>query len=134
MKLLDNQLYKKFLNFSEILKRIEYGYLNKPGFLVGDELVKYPDRYIHFCLSMIQQQNLFIDGSSKCWICIDGNKRLKTILDFINNKFTTTDGLYYNDLPGYLKHRIMNNKFEAYIFYPGAKDIETIMKYIKELE
>lgn len=60
---------------------------------------------------------------------VDGKQRYKTILDFIENKFTDSYGNYYNDLSDYAKRKFFN--FNSFSFGEIGesvtdKDIQTI--------
>ena len=75
----------------------------------------------------------YFDGGQKPWRVIDGLQRLHTIMSFIdirnksNFKLTGLEYLvkecnnrYYNEIPGYLRARIMDAELEAYVINPGT--------------
>ena len=65
----------------------------------------------------------YLDGSEKNWRVIDGLQRLHTIISFIDKKnishfklkgleymFKKCEGKYFDELPGYLRARIMDDR------------------------
>lgn len=71
----------------------------------------------------------YFDGSYSPWTVIDGLQRLATINDFIQNKFKLNsleylsrecEGLFFNELPGYLQARIFETVIVAYVINPGT--------------
>lgn len=71
----------------------------------------------------------YFDGSYSPWTVIDGLQRLVTINDFIENKFKLNsleylsrecEGLFFNELPGYLQARIFETEIVAYVINPGT--------------
>lgn len=75
----------------------------------------------------------YFDGAQKPWRVIDGLQRLHTIISFLNpdpKKSFKLKGLeymgeecensYFEELPGYLKARIMDAELEAYVLNPGT--------------
>lgn len=134
MELLDNNMIKKFFDMSEIRERFEGRHPKGCTLLIGNEMVKYPARFIVYCLSNMPISNVIFDGSRKEWTTINGNKRLRTIINFIDGKFSLEDGTFFNDLPGYLKFRLTSSiTIESYFLTSGDhENREKIIKYIKE--
>jgi len=77
----------------------------------------------------------YFDGGQKPWRIIDGLQRLYTINSFLDTDYTKSfklknleflgdecNGKYFEDLPGYLKGRIMGSQLEAYVINPGTPD------------
>lgn len=70
----------------------------------------------------------YFDGSTKPWRIIDGLQRLYTIISFINGNYTLTgleylsecDKSNYNNIPGYLRKRILDAEIIAYVINPGT--------------
>ncbi len=133
MELLDNDMVKWLPNLSEIRARFERRHHAGCTLVIGEDMVKYPSRFIVYCMSRLPITNIILDGSKKEWTVIDGNKRLRTIINFIDGKFPLDDGTYFKDIPGHLKFVLTTSlNIEAYFITSGAKDRETIIKYIKE--
>lgn len=121
-------------NLAEIRARVERRHHAGCTLIIGDDMVKNPARFIHYCLSRMPVGTIFLDGGQKEWTVIDGNKRLRTILNFLDGQFPLEDGTYYKDLPGYLKFVISDSyTFEAYFLTSTSmKNREKIINYIKE--
>lgn len=77
----------------------------------------------------------YFDGSQKPWRIIDGLQRLHTIYSYLNpateKRFKLKgleflgeegDDRYFDELPGYLKGRIMGSQLEAYVINPGTPE------------
>lgn len=75
----------------------------------------------------------YFDGGQKPWRVVDGLQRLHTIMSFIdsgnksNFKLTGLEYLvqecedrYFDELPGYLRSRILDASLEAYVINPGT--------------
>jgi len=75
----------------------------------------------------------YFDGSDKIWQVIDGLQRLTTLFQFISPKhekhfrlqqleYLAEDfnGLSFDELPLYIKRRILDSSIEAYVINPGT--------------
>lgn len=132
---IENDIRNQYFRMHEIFERYEGKAPNGCTLIVGNDMVKYPARFIQYCLSLCNIQGIFIDGSTKNWEVIDGNKRIRTIINFIENKFPLEDGKYFKDIEGFLKDRIKSSiQIQAFVLNPGATDKDLIKKYIKEVE
>lgn len=134
MELLDNNFVKWHVRISELLIRYKKEHPANCTLIIGNDMVKYPDRFIHYCLSNLPLNGLIFDGGVKEWKVIDGNKRLRTIINFIDNQFPLEDGTYFKDLPGYLKFRISDGlTFSSLILTSSTQELkDTLINYIQE--
>lgn len=132
--LLENNTYKKIYRIDELIAMINGNDKNGLTLTVENKMVKYPSRFILYCLSNCPIPSIVIDGSSKNKIIIKGNKRIRTILNFINNEFSLEDGTFYKDLPGFLRFRISSGLIIESHCLLNSLDTEKLIKYIKELE
>ena len=70
----------------------------------------------------------YFDGSTKPWKIIDGLQRLYTIVSFIKGKYILSGLEYlsehnkkdYDNIPGYLRRRILDAEIIAYVINPGT--------------
>jgi hypothetical protein len=71
----------------------------------------------------------YFDGSRRPWRIIDGLQRLFTILNYIEGKFKLSgleylelecSGKYFNEIPGYLRSRILDAEIIGYVINPGT--------------
>ena len=71
----------------------------------------------------------YLDGSRKPWRIVDGLQRLHTIMSFIGGIFKLSgleyleqecDRKYFNEIPGYLRSRILDAEIIAYVINPGT--------------
>lgn len=134
MELLENLTYRKFFRLNELIDWIEGRGPNGIILTIEDEMVKFPARFILYCMSSCAIPSMFMDSSGADRTMLDGNKRIRTILNFMDNKFPLETGEYFKDIPGYLKFRIQNLKLEIYCIYPGNTSKNLLIKYIKEIE
>ena len=131
--IIENDTYRILFPVYELIERRDGIYPIGGTLSVGEDMVKHPARFIQYCCSNLPIPSMFFDGSSKNWETVDGNKRLRTIFNFIENKFPLEDGRYFKDIEGYMRSFLKNASIEAYVITSGAKDKELIKKYIKEL-
>lgn len=85
--------------------------------------------FIESLLVRLPVPTFYFDGSNSHWKVIDGLQRLRTVYEFIQNKFRLTSLEYFHDdcenclykeLPGYLQDRIPEMEIIAYVINPGT--------------
>ncbi len=130
MMFIDSAFSQKFWRLYELIKFRDRGDL-----ILKNERVKFPSRYILYCLSNCPTSHIYMDRGSSPMEVIDGNKRLRTLIDFVENKFPLETGIYFNDLEGYLRDKILNYQMVSYLILPPRNEnTETIIKFITESE
>lgn len=123
----------QYFTVEELLEEKRSGHLkNKPkeftpGF--SDWNVEQKSRFVESLVVGQPHPAFFIDGSLVEWYLIDGEKRLRAVSQFVLGKYRLC-GLYflgdkyedkaYGELPLFVRRKIMNYVFEAYILNPGS--------------
>lgn len=91
--------------------------------------VEQKSRFIESLIVGQPHPAFFIDGSLEQWYLIDGGKRLNALYQFVTGKYELQSlyflgDLYenksYSKLPLFIRRKIMNYQFEAYILNPGT--------------
>lgn len=103
MKLIDTNIMFKYLRFSELVEKFSKGELVFEDFGYVDDI----DGFLTGCLSNLPNSFNFNLGRSYVLIGELGCKRFKTILDFMDGRIKC-QGLYYNEMEGYLRCRILD--------------------------
>lgn len=133
--LIENDTRTQFIRMHDFLDRYNKIAPIGSSISVENEMVKYPARYIQYCISFKKISGFYFDGSTKDWEVIDGNKRLRTILNFIDNQFPLENGQYFHELRGYLRDILKSSLLlDCILINPGAPDKEIIKKYLREIE
>lgn len=124
MTLINHNFSRVFFRFSEIKAKYDAKTL-----IIKSLCVSNPAKYVLYCLSNCPSANIFFDWTTRPCSVIDGNKRLRTLIDFIENKFPLENGMYYDDLEGYQKRRIPDYEIISYLSLENCKQIT---EYIQE--
>lgn len=63
---------------------------------------------------------------------VDGKQRLSTIVDFVHNKFPTSDGVYWRDFSDHAQAQFENSKMISYAELPeNTTDEEVLYQFLK---
>jgi hypothetical protein len=127
---------KSFLRFNEIIKYVNFNEYD--GHIWGEDK---RSRIIDSILSNIPIPSVYMDGSNKGWIILNGYNRLYSILSFMNDEYPLQgmnfmkelNGLRYSEIPFRLRYNIEFVLIEANILNPGIREHEkkVIYDYIK---
>lgn len=94
--------------------------------------VENPERYVEYCMGGCPSASMFMDVSNGTpYSMIDGGKRLRTLNDFMNGKFSLENGSYFEDLSSDEKNALRNYKFRI-DYVKNQSTAEKIIKYITE--
>jgi len=138
----------------EIVKGVKIRETNWNPYVVIDGEKKYYQR--DFCWTLEQKQNLIdsIYNDIECgkiiirerdWhsvekavlagdteVCfkdiVDGKQRLKTIIDFANNEFADSNGVFYGDMSERAQRKFTNSQLFSYCSIEGVVDDRDILK------
>lgn len=128
MKLFDNMVMGQFLRFYELYDL----YLKKDGRLsISFEDNGYVDDIDNFITGCISGIRLFFtcDYRSVDKVLLSNTKQFKTLIDFVENKITC-QGLYFKDIEGYLRRRIMDLNITIDFMVHGDNN-DDIIKFLK---
>jgi len=130
MKLISNDFRRQFFRFYEIYDI----YTKKDGrrqlFFKDEGYVQDIDLFITGCLSGLPVSLIF-DGSKLEWEVLNGIKKIKTIIDFYENKITCQGKLFKEIEEGYLRDRFKNMEIDAFVINPGATDYDKLKDFLK---
>lgn len=63
---------------------------------------------------------------------VDGKQRLNTLNEFVDDKFTDSNGFYYSDLSNRAQHLFLSNQLITYCeMYENTKDADVIEQFLK---
>lgn len=109
---------------------------------VGEKVIpSYRKDYIVSLMIGVPIIPLVIDGTTKPWRVLDGEKRLALLWAFSENKFPIEDSpymyvggrMYFDDLSLFRQRRLMSTKIPCYIINPPTSqgvvdDIKNVIK------
>lgn len=122
----------------EVVELIE---LNKLEIIEENDLQRLPNLWdirrksllIESLMIKLPLPIFYFDGSNKIWQVIDGLQRLTTLFQFISPKYNEHfklqqleylaedfSGFSFDELPLYMKRRILDSSIEAYVINPGT--------------
>lgn len=123
----------QYFTAEELIGERENGHLKTNSRIFSstysDWSVEQKSRFIESLIVGQPHPAFFIDGSLDQWYLIDGGKRLKALYLFVTGKYELQSlyflgDLYenksYSKLPLFIRRKIMNYQFEAYILNPGT--------------
>lgn len=123
----------QYFTVEELLKERESRHLQeKPRefrLAFSDWSVEQRSRFVESLIVGQPHPAFFIDGSLNQWYLIDGEKRLRAISRFVSDAYRLCglfflgdkyEGRTFSELPLFIRRKIMNYVFEAYILNPGS--------------
>ncbi len=63
---------------------------------------------------------------------LDGNKRLRTLITFMNNELVLDNGMYFRDLEFWMQNRLEHYEIVAHVINPAGDPTGIITKFITE--
>ena len=130
MKLISDDSRKQFFRFYEIYEL----YTKKDGrrqlFFEDEGYVQDVDLFITGCLSGLPLY-LTLDGSKTEWSVLNDVKKVKTMIDFYENKITCQGKLFKDLEKGWMKDRFHDLKIEAFVINPSASDYNQLKGFLK---
>lgn len=123
----------QYFTAEELIGEKESGHLQTSSRIFSsaysDWSVEQKSRFIESLIVGQPHPAFFIDGSLDKWYLIDGGKRLRALYQFVTGRYEL-QSLYflgdmyenksYSKLPLFIRRKIMNYQFEAYILNPGT--------------
>lgn len=133
----DIDIRLQYISVLQLEKMIESGKLYLPE---EDELRRMSNTwndkerssFIESIMANLPIQLIYLDGSKTPWTIIDGLQRIISLHNFFNDKFALSkleyfnnecEGMYFSDIPFYLKSRIESTNIIAYVVNPGTPDV-----------
>lgn len=119
LKLINHNFSRRLFTLKEVKERVDEGKM-----IIKSLKVSYPSNYILYCLSNCPSSYFYFDWRTMPFSVMDGNKRLRTLIDFYENKFSLDNGMYFDEIDGYLKFRLMNYELQSYISLENSEELK----------